>query len=235
MHTLHYTEALRCGWVLFWRAYVPTALSIILGPLLLSGPSAVALIETAALIVGCTTGVYAVRSLSRKRFKSFSFEISTDRGEEHTLTAKETLRLACFVWCQVLLGIVVLYVLQLFTKHVSLQLAGFMDSLTTPLSVALSLLLFLPFACWSIVRHRFSTFEIRVSRSQLNPPLTNAAVLGLKAAGLGDDVIISKIRNSPASFEVNPQNIIELHEAGLSDAVISAMVETGMTGKRGRR
>lgn len=55
--------------------------------------------------------------------------------------------------------------------------------------------------------------------------LSNADVLRLKNAGLGDQLIIGKIRASPADYRLDTNDIIELKRAGLSDAVIGAMLE----------
>jgi S1-C subfamily serine protease len=56
--------------------------------------------------------------------------------------------------------------------------------------------------------------------------LHNSDVLGLKVAGMGDQVIIGAIANAKAvQFDTDPTHLIELHNAGLSDAVIQAMLE----------
>ena len=55
--------------------------------------------------------------------------------------------------------------------------------------------------------------------------LTNADVLKLKNVGLGDQLIIEKIKASPANYHLDTSDIIELKHAGLSDAVIGAMLE----------
>jgi hypothetical protein len=55
--------------------------------------------------------------------------------------------------------------------------------------------------------------------------LTNADVLRLKNAGLGDQLIVGKIKASPADYHLDTNDIIELKRAGLSEAVIGAMLE----------
>jgi hypothetical protein len=55
--------------------------------------------------------------------------------------------------------------------------------------------------------------------------LTNADVLKLKSAGLGDELIIGKIKASPADYHLDTNDMIELKQAGLSEAVIGAMLE----------
>jgi hypothetical protein len=56
-------------------------------------------------------------------------------------------------------------------------------------------------------------------------PLTNADVIKLKAAGLGDDLVIGKIKASPASYRLDAADLVELKQNGLSDALIGAMMQ----------
>jgi hypothetical protein len=46
----------------------------------------------------------------------------------------------------------------------------------------------------------------------------------LKASGLSDDLIIQRIKMSPGSYSVEPDDLAALKAAGLSDPVISAMM-----------
>ena len=55
--------------------------------------------------------------------------------------------------------------------------------------------------------------------------LTNADIVRLKEAGLGDDVIVSKIRASGADYKVDVNDLMELKKANISEAVITAMIE----------
>lgn len=54
--------------------------------------------------------------------------------------------------------------------------------------------------------------------------MSNNDVLELKRAGFSDDLIISKIKSSPAAFRMETSDMIELKKAGLSDKVIAAMM-----------
>jgi hypothetical protein len=56
--------------------------------------------------------------------------------------------------------------------------------------------------------------------------LTNADVIALKAADMADQVVIDKIHSSPANFKLETADLVELKKAAISDAVISAMLET---------
>jgi hypothetical protein len=55
--------------------------------------------------------------------------------------------------------------------------------------------------------------------------LTNADIIRLKNAGLGDGVIKQKIRSVPGNYTVGANDLVGLKRAGLSDDVISAMLD----------
>lgn len=55
--------------------------------------------------------------------------------------------------------------------------------------------------------------------------LTNSSVLTLKNAGLSEEVILRAIAVSTANYQLGPDQIVELKQAGLSDAIISAMLQ----------
>jgi hypothetical protein len=44
--------------------------------------------------------------------------------------------------------------------------------------------------------------------------------------GLGDDVIIARIRASPTKFELSDDDLAVLKKAGVSDAVVAAMIQS---------
>ena len=54
-------------------------------------------------------------------------------------------------------------------------------------------------------------------------PLTNDVIMRMSKAGLADNVIIGTIRSQPGAYDVAPDNLIELKNAGVSQAVIAAM------------
>ena len=55
--------------------------------------------------------------------------------------------------------------------------------------------------------------------------LTNTDIVQMQRAGLSEEVILSKISSSPADFRTGTQDLIGLKDAGVSDAVINAMVQ----------
>lgn len=54
--------------------------------------------------------------------------------------------------------------------------------------------------------------------------LTNADVVALLDAGLGDEAVIAKIEASDSDFDTETQTLIDLRQQGVSSAVIAAMV-----------
>ncbi len=56
--------------------------------------------------------------------------------------------------------------------------------------------------------------------------LTNQDILALKAAGLSDETIITKVRSSVQRFSLTTQDLVQLKKANVSDSVIQAMMET---------
>ena len=55
--------------------------------------------------------------------------------------------------------------------------------------------------------------------------LTNADVVQLAKAGIGDAVIVAKVRTSAAAFDTSVDALLALSKEGVSDEVILAMVE----------
>jgi hypothetical protein len=57
--------------------------------------------------------------------------------------------------------------------------------------------------------------------------MTNRDVIRLVKAGIPDDIIESKIRQSKTHFDTSVQGLVALKEAGVSDSLISVMVNAG--------
>jgi hypothetical protein len=54
--------------------------------------------------------------------------------------------------------------------------------------------------------------------------LRNADVLSLLKSGLGEELIIEKIKTSSCEFRTDPEDLRTLHDSGVSDALISEMM-----------
>lgn len=63
------------------------------------------------------------------------------------------------------------------------------------------------------------------SRSAQAQAFDNAAVMKLTSAGLGEDAIIAKIRSLPCDYDLGTEQLISLKKVGVSDHVITAMVD----------
>jgi hypothetical protein len=57
------------------------------------------------------------------------------------------------------------------------------------------------------------------------PTLTNLDILNLRVAGFGDDVIIARITSATANFSLDPTSLVTLRKAGISDRVLTAMLQ----------
>ena len=55
--------------------------------------------------------------------------------------------------------------------------------------------------------------------------LTNATVISLTEAHLGEALIIDKIRTSSCEFDVSTNGLLSLKKAGVADAVVQAMIQ----------
>ncbi|HEU5457874.1 MAG TPA: hypothetical protein VFU68_04595, partial [Terracidiphilus sp.] len=54
--------------------------------------------------------------------------------------------------------------------------------------------------------------------------MTNATVIKMTKAGLSETIIISTINSHPGAYATNPDDLISLKNAGVSDKVIAAMI-----------
>ncbi len=61
--------------------------------------------------------------------------------------------------------------------------------------------------------------------AQAQQAMDNAAVLKLQAAGLGDDLIVNTVTNSPGHYSMTTDDMIALKKAGISDKVMGAMMQ----------
>lgn len=64
------------------------------------------------------------------------------------------------------------------------------------------------------------------TRVEQGQPLSVADVRALSEAKVSDDIIISQIRNSHTVFHLTAPDIIDLHNAGVSENVINFMINT---------
>jgi hypothetical protein len=57
--------------------------------------------------------------------------------------------------------------------------------------------------------------------------LNNAAVVKMSRAGLGDEIILQTVRSNPGRYALAPDDLVLLKDAGVSQAVIAAMLAKG--------
>lgn len=63
------------------------------------------------------------------------------------------------------------------------------------------------------------------STSAIAETLDNDTIIALIGAGLGQETIVAKIRNSPGSYDLSTDKLIGLKQKGVSDAIIAAMLD----------
>jgi hypothetical protein len=70
--------------------------------------------------------------------------------------------------------------------------------------------------------------DLLPARAQGGPEVDNARVVAMTKLGLGDDVIIARIKTSPCRFTLSDDDLVALKRAGVSDKVIAAMLEASV-------
>jgi hypothetical protein len=60
-------------------------------------------------------------------------------------------------------------------------------------------------------------------------PITNGDVVELTKSRIGDSIIVGTIEHGPTNFDLSPAALVKLKQAGVSDAVIQAMVDSSST------
>ncbi len=64
----------------------------------------------------------------------------------------------------------------------------------------------------------------KVAAKQHSPVLTNDAIVKMSRAGLEDGIILQTVRSQPGEYKTGPDDLVALKDAGVSQAVISAML-----------
>lgn len=78
----------------------------------------------------------------------------------------------------------------------------------------------------------FCLFAVSNSFAQ-EETMTNAEVINLAKAGLNPTIIVNKIGTSKTDFDLSTDSLIELKKAGVTDAVVNAMLQAKSGGKMG--
>jgi tetratricopeptide (TPR) repeat protein len=71
-------------------------------------------------------------------------------------------------------------------------------------------------------------FSLSIPNAFAAEVLTNDAVVTMVKAGLGEEIVLSKIKASQSQFDLSVEGLLRLKEAGVSETVIKAMVETAV-------
>jgi hypothetical protein len=54
-------------------------------------------------------------------------------------------------------------------------------------------------------------------------PLTNASIVKMTKAGLGEDLIVSMVQNQPGHYDLSPDSLVSLKGDGVSEKILAAM------------
>ena len=68
--------------------------------------------------------------------------------------------------------------------------------------------------------------QLAYSQSSLESDVDNARIIEMTHKGLGDDVIIARIKASATKFDLSDDDLANLKKAGVSDAVVAAMIQS---------
>lgn len=68
--------------------------------------------------------------------------------------------------------------------------------------------------------------RVAYAQSSLESDVDNARIIEMTHKGLGDDVIIARIKASATKFRLSDDDLASLKKAGVSDAVVAAMIQS---------
>ena len=77
-----------------------------------------------------------------------------------------------------------------------------------------------------IVASSFLGTQMSVAQSSLESDVDNARIIEMTHKGLGDDVIIARIKASATKFELSDDDLAALKKAGVSDSVVAAIIQS---------
>jgi hypothetical protein len=63
--------------------------------------------------------------------------------------------------------------------------------------------------------------------------LTNSDIIKMQSAGLSESIILSSVNTQPAAFDTSTDGLLALKKAGVSDAVVAAMISRNAAMKSG--
>ena len=78
----------------------------------------------------------------------------------------------------------------------------------------------------TILESQIIRIDISMSMLSSDEILTNESIIQLIKAGIDEDLIISKIRDSRCNFDLSVQGMVELKEGGVSDRLMHFLMDT---------
>jgi len=74
---------------------------------------------------------------------------------------------------------------------------------------------------------------IAVLPAQAQQGLTNTDIIKMQSAGLSESIILSSVNTQPAAYDTSTDGLLALKKAGVSDAVVAAMISRNAAMKSG--
>jgi hypothetical protein len=68
--------------------------------------------------------------------------------------------------------------------------------------------------------------QFAYSQSSIESDVDNARIIEMTRKGLGDDVVIARIKASATKFQLSDDDLAALKKAGVSDAVVAVMIQS---------
>ena len=65
--------------------------------------------------------------------------------------------------------------------------------------------------------------------------LTNGDIIKMQSAGLSENIILASVNGQPAAYDTSTDGLLALKKAGVSDAVVAAMISRNAAMKNGVR
>jgi hypothetical protein len=82
------------------------------------------------------------------------------------------------------------------------------------------------------IKTAITALAMALSTPAFAETLNNDSVISLISAGLGDDVVIAKIKSSSTNFELSTDTVINLKKQGVSGPVLAAMITASAAAER---
>jgi len=85
----------------------------------------------------------------------------------------------------------------------------------------------------SIILILFAAAVVTAVPARAQQGLTNADIIKMQSAGLSENIILASVNGQPAAYDTSADGLLALKKAGVSDAVVAAMISRNAAMKSG--